>query len=115
MTNQFHSFKLIDSGKNHLGYNISNNQAEYQGLIDGLDYMHENSISCYKLFIRGDSLIVINQMEGSYNVHSPNIRPYYNEAQRSLAAISANVTLFRHVARHANQEADSLANDAIDE
>lgn len=98
-----------------MGYNISNNQAEYQGLIDGLDYMYENRISCYKLFIRGDSLIVINQMEGSYNVNSPNIRPYYNEAHQSLGSINVDYYYFRHVPRHTNWEADSLANEAIDD
>ncbi len=98
-----------------MGHDISNNQAEYQGLIDGLDYIYENGISCYKLFIRGDSLIVINQMEGSYNVNSPNIIPYYNDAQNYLGLINADWTIFRHVPRHTNWEADSLANEAIDD
>ena len=35
-------------------------------------------------YIRGDSLIVINQMEGRFNVNSSNIIPYYNEAKNSL-------------------------------
>jgi ribonuclease HI len=97
-----------------LGYGISNNQAEYQGLIDGLDYIYENNIGCYKIFIWGDSLIVINQMDGSYNVNSPNIIPYYNQAQNSLGSINADWYFFRHIPRHSNWEADSLANQAID-
>ena len=70
-----------------MGYNISNNQAEYQGLIDGLDYINEYGIECYEIYIRGDSLIVINQMEGRFNVSSSNIIPYYNEAKNSLSSI----------------------------
>jgi ribonuclease HI len=98
-----------------LGYNISNNQAEYQGLIDGLDYMYDNGISCCDLFIRGDSEIIINQMIGRYNVNSPNIIPYYNEARNSLESINCNSYNFRHIRRNENWEADSLANDAIDD
>lgn len=61
--------KRIASGNKYLGYNISNNQAEYQGLIDGLDYINEYGIECYEIYIRGDSLIVINQMEGRFNAN----------------------------------------------
>ena len=98
-----------------MGYEISNNQIEYQGLIDGLDYIYNNEITCYKLFIRGDSLLVINQMEGIYNVNSSNIIPYYNDAKNSLESINADYHYFRHVPRHENWEADSLANEAIDD
>ena len=38
----------------YLGYNVSNNQAEYEGLTQGLEYIHSN-IDCYGLYIRGDS------------------------------------------------------------
>ncbi|KAL3758509.1 hypothetical protein ACHAWU_008263 [Discostella pseudostelligera] len=104
----------IVNGNKYLGYGISNNQAEYQGLIEGLEYLHGYGYSCNKLYIRGDSEIVINQMEGTYNVNSPNIRPYYNTAQKTLDSINVDWTYFRHVSRSSNWEADSLANQAID-
>ena len=98
-----------------MGYEISSNQAEYQGLIDGLDYICDYEITCYKLYIRGDSLLVINQMEGIFKVNSSNIIPYYNEAKNSLEEIHADYHYFRHVPRHENWMADSLANEAIDD
>eukprot|EP00584_Thalassiosira_punctigera_P024767 CAMPEP_0172555134 /NCGR_PEP_ID=MMETSP1067-20121228/58105_1 /TAXON_ID=265564 ORGANISM="Thalassiosira punctigera, Strain Tpunct2005C2" /NCGR_SAMPLE_ID=MMETSP1067 /ASSEMBLY_ACC=CAM_ASM_000444 /LENGTH=168 /DNA_ID=CAMNT_0013343643 /DNA_START=278 /DNA_END=784 /DNA_ORIENTATION=+ len=107
------SYNSIASGSDYLGYNVSNNQAEYQGLINGLDYLDNNCISCHGLYVRGDAEIVIRQMEGEYNVNSPNIRPYYNEAQDSLNEVDCNFSNFRHVPRDKNWEADQLANDAI--
>ncbi|KAL7550808.1 hypothetical protein ACHAWF_014014 [Thalassiosira exigua] len=109
---EYHS---LASGRNYLGHEISNNQAEYQGLIDGLDYVYDNNISCRGLYVRGDSEIVIRQMEGEYNVNSPNIRPYYNEAQDSLDRIDCVHHNFKHIPRGKNWEADQLANDAIDD
>lgn len=97
-----------------MGYNVSNNQAEYQGLIDGLVYLHNNYISCHGLYVRGDAEIVIRQMEGEYNVNSPNIRPYYDEATDLLGNVDCQFSSFRHVSRGKNWEADQLANEAIE-
>ena len=104
----------IESGNNYLGYNVSNNQAEYQGLTDGLDYIVNNEISCHELLVRGDAEIVIRQMTGRYQVRSHNIIPYYNEAQASLAQVHCNEYGFYHISRDGNGEADQLANEAID-
>ena len=54
-------------------------------------------------------------MEGIFKVHSSNIIPYYNEAKTSLEEIHADYHYFRHVPRHENWMADSLANEAIDD
>ena len=104
----------IASGREYLGYNVSNNQAEYQGLIEGLKYMCENDISCNGLYIRGDAEIVVLQMDGQYQVRSPNIVPYYKEAQDSLHYVSFNHWRINHISRARNWRADQLANDAIE-
>ena len=98
-----------------MGFNVSNNQAEYQGLIDGLFYMSDNYVTCNGLYIRGDAEIVIRQMEGRYNVNSPNIINYYNEAQNELDDVDYNYVYFRHISRDKNWKADQLANQAIQE
>jgi hypothetical protein len=54
-------------------------------------------------------------MEGIFKVNSSNIIPYYNEAKNSLEEIHADYHYFRHVPRHENWKADSLANEAIDD
>lgn len=74
-----------------------------------------NYVECDGLYIRGDAEIVIRQMNGEYQVRSPNVRPYYNEAQNSLGYVDYEFVYFRHVSRSDNWEADELANEAIDD
>mmetsp|Transcript_32442 Transcript_32442/g.59833 ORF Transcript_32442/g.59833 Transcript_32442/m.59833 type:complete len:150 (+) Transcript_32442:286-735(+) len=107
-------YNSIAEGSDFLGNDVSNNQAEYQGLIEGLTYLANNYISCHGLYVRGDSEIVIRQMEGEYQVRSPNIRRYHHDAQEKLDEIDCNFVSFRHVARDKNWEADQLANESIE-
>lgn len=104
----------IDEERVYLGYGVSNNQAEYEGLVTGLEYIRDN-IDCDRLYIRGDSEIVIRQMEGEYQVRSPNIQPYYENAKDALNGINCCYYTFKHISRDRNSEADQLANDAIAE
>ena len=83
-------------------------------MIKGLEYLNNNYIGCDKLYIRGDSEVVLRQLDGQYNVNSDNIRPYYNDAIEKLEEVDCDVTHYRHVPRHKNWEADQLANDAIE-
>lgn len=107
------NYVIAESAK-YLGYEVSNNQAEYHGLIKGLKFIRDN-IECDGLYIRGDSEVVINQMSGDYQVRSPNIRAYYNKANDILSQIDCEFYNFRHISRDKNWQADQLANDAIDE
>lgn len=104
----------IASGRSYLGYNVSNNQAEYEGMEAALTYMIDNDISCYGLYIRGDSQIVINQLDGCYQVRSDNITGYYNAVVDKLDQIDKRFVKYTHVDRSRNTLADSLANDAIE-
>lgn len=106
---------FIASGRYFLGYNVSNNQAEYQGLYEALEYLVDCSISCIGLYIRGDSQIVINQLDGVYQVRSDNIIGYYNDVQRMIRYINCNFIKYTHIDRSRNDIADELANDAMDE
>ena len=106
----------IARGQKYLRYNVSNNQAEYEGLEAALRYMEGNSISCNGLYIRGDSQIVINQLDGIYQVRSSNIKPYYDAVMDLLdTRVDCGYVNYRHIDRSRNWEADSLANDAINE
>ena len=104
----------IARGRKYLRYNVSNNQAEYEGLEAALQFMIEENITCYGLYIRGDSEIVINQLDGFYQVRSGNIIPYYNACMANLQQIDKQFVKYTHVDRSRNCEADKLANDAID-
>lgn len=103
----------IEEGGQYLGRNVSNNQAEYHGLINGLECVRDN-YSCHGLYIRGDSEIAVKQMNGEYAVRSDNIRPLFDEANEVLQDIDYSFHKIQHISRSQNWEADQLANDAID-
>lgn len=87
----------------------TNNEAEYRGLILGLNAAVQRKHRRVDVF--GDSLVVINQMKGLYKVKAENLVPLY-EAARSLCARFDRVT-FTHVLRAHNKRADALANEAL--
>ena len=101
-------------GYQYLGHNVSCNQAEYSGLELGLDFLNDNCYSCHGLYIRGDSEIVINQLEGVYEVRSNNIIPYYNDVMQSIRGVDSNFIKYTHIPRSKNWQADRFANIAID-
>ena len=105
----------VARGQKYLGYNVSNNQAEYEGLEDALTYMIEREISCHGLYVRGDSEIVLNQLNGIYQVRSDNIIGYYNAVVNKISEVDKTFVKYTHVDRSRNYEADELANDAINE
>ena len=99
----------IYSESTFVGDNETNNVAEYTGLIIGLGYAVNNKIQ--KLIVRGDSKLVIKQMNGEYQVKSLNIKEHYDRAIR-LAREIPSLT-FQHVYRYDNKRADELANMGI--
>nr|XP_027083523.1 uncharacterized protein LOC113705814 [Coffea arabica] len=83
----------------------TNNVAEYQALILGL----ETAVDMKQLHLRvyGDSKLVVNQLLGIDDVKKPELIPYYKYA-RQLMGYLDSVTI-EHIPRNFNQQADSLA------
>ncbi|XP_070015546.1 uncharacterized protein [Nicotiana sylvestris] len=81
----------------------SNNVAEYQALIPGL----EMAIDMKQLQVFGDSQLVVNQLLGSYEVKKPELRPYHDYAKKLMGCLR-DVTI-QHVPRKENNKADALA------
>ena len=90
---------------------MTNNVAEYYGLIAALDYVEAQGIRALR--IESDSELLVKQMKGLYKVRSPELAPLYERARKMAAALDS----FRidHVYREHNREADALANEAMDE
>ncbi|CAL8988475.1 unnamed protein product, partial [Prunus brigantina] len=84
----------------------SNNVAEYQALIMGLQMAIEMKISSLEVY--GDSMLVINQLLTHYEVRKDDLIPYHQMATQLLERFDF-VTL-EHVPRKDNQMADALAN-----
>jgi ribonuclease HI len=88
------------------GHSTTNNEAEYTGLILGLNAALKQGIT--ELQVRGDSQLVIRQMQGKYKVNSPKLAPLHKCAV-TLAAKFAKIE-YEHVYRDKNQRADALSN-----
>lgn len=102
---------VVWEGYKKVSDNNTNNFAEYMGIILGLEIAVENNIQT--LHIKGDSLLVINQLVGKWKVNSSNLKPLYISAKALLEKI--NMVTLGHVKRDKNKLADKLANKAMDE
>jgi len=89
----------------------TNNEAEYKALIWGLENARQLHIE--KLRVYADSELLINQLKGEYKVKSATLRPLFLEALTLARKFES--CEFIHVYRENNQEADSLANEAMDQ
>ena len=96
--------------KKYIG-RVTNNVAEYYGLIAALDYAQSHGIRALR--IESDSELLVNQMRGRYKVKSADLKPLFERAQKTSRSFES----FRieHVYRERNAEADKLANEALDE
>ena len=89
----------------------TNNVAEYRGLLAALSWAARHGID--RLHVRSDSLLLVKQMRGEYRVRHAGLRLLWQEA-RGLASQIRDVQ-FEHVRRELNEDADRLANEALDE
>ncbi len=101
---------IVAKLKKYIG-RMTNNVAEYYGLIAALDYAESKGIKTLR--IESDSELLVKQMRGQYTVRSPELQPLFERARKMSAALES----FRidHVYREQNREADALANEALDE
>lgn len=88
----------------------TSNQAEYRGLIAGLEAVMELGAS--GVIIRCDSELLVRQLSGRYRVKSQRLRPLFLRAKELLAGLPS--WRVEHIPREANQRADALANKAMD-
>jgi ribonuclease HI len=96
--------------KKYIG-RMTNNVAEYYGLIAALDYAQSHGVRAVR--VESDSELMVKQMRGQYKVKSEDLRPLFERAKKMSQGFEA----FRidHVYREQNREADALANQALDE
>ena len=101
-TNRSEMFAL----SHFVGENVTNNFAEYTGLVIGLTECLKRGVK--QLCVKGDSLLVIQQMRGVYKVKSENLKGVYTQA-KDLASQFETIE-FIHVYREENTRADELSN-----
>src|SRR5579872_4598249 len=93
----------------YLGHQ-TNNFAEYQGLIAALEYAVEHGPKAIKLI--SDSELLVRQIKGIYKVKNATLKDLHARAKELIAKL--DWFSIGHAFREQNQEADQLANEAMD-
>ncbi|MFA6130663.1 MAG: ribonuclease HI family protein [Patescibacteria group bacterium] len=89
----------------------TNNQAEYEAVIIGLQKARECGFDMMEVLM--DSELIVEQMNGNYRVRNEELAKKFLEVHRLIQSFR-RVT-FRHVRREENRQADALVNKTIDE
>src|SRR5438128_8158350 len=89
----------------HLDFKATNNVAEYEGLLAGL--RAAAGLGVHRLIVKGDSQLVVNQVNKDYQCSDPMMAAYLAEV-RKLERHFLGLEV-KHVLRRDNQLADELA------
>lgn len=90
----------------------TNNQAEWEAMIVGLEELMEKAESVRKIIVYGDSQLVINQANGLDRVKSTKLRPYYRRLMKLRRENSKVEFIFSHIYREINTEMDEACKNA---
>jgi len=101
--------KKVAALSEYLGHQ-TNNVAEYQGLIAALEYAVANGHKALKVI--SDSELLVRQIKGIYKVKNSTLQELHGRAKDLIAQL--DWFSIGHVMRGHNQEADTLANAAMD-
>lgn len=99
----------------------TNNFAEYSGVLNGIKYFKNNLFkindqNVYTLSIKGDSKLVVEQLNGKWKCESSNIIDLYKECKKYIQQLKmegVNINI-NHVYRIDNKKADSICNYCIE-
>lgn len=101
--------RIVEEASRFLG-RATNNVAEYQALLLGLELARRHGVKHLDIF--ADSELLVRQLTGRYQVRSARLKPLVQTARQALADFRA--WRLTHLPRQQNQAADRLANAAID-
>ena len=93
----------------YLGHQ-TNNFAEYQGLIGALEYALQHGPKSIKVI--SDSELLVRQIKGIYKVKNAVLQDLHGRAKELIAQLEW--FSIGHALREHNQDADRLANEAMD-
>ncbi|MFF1607033.1 bifunctional RNase H/acid phosphatase [Amycolatopsis sp. NPDC058278] len=101
--------QVLAERKESLGV-VTNNVAEYSGLIAGLAAAAE--VGASTVDVRMDSKLVVEQMSGRWKIKHPDMQPLAERAKELAAGFSR--VKYEWIPRAQNSHADRLANEAMD-
>ncbi len=99
-----------------LGRNVTNNEAEYQALIFALEKVKalvgKKKAKKIKIKCFSDSELLVKQLNHQYKIENEKISQLFLKVWN--LTIDFNEVNFFHISREKNQQADRLANEAIE-
>lgn len=99
-------------GWSFTGENCTNNEAEYDGLLSALNYLKKVQYEG-KCEIRGDSKLVIQQIQGKWKVKAKNLIPLCHTIKKIIKELTSIKFTYQHVLREKNTKADEYANSGV--
>lgn len=103
--------KILKKNSQYLGVR-TNNQAEYEALISGLE--SASKLTSQEVICHMDSELVVKHLNGEYKVRNPNLKVLWLKVQKLKERFQK--VSFKHVRRTDNyiQKVDWLANKTLD-
>ena len=100
---------ILDKISKRLGV-TTNNQAEYQAIIMGLE--KAIGLGAKNVKVMSDSELVVKQMNGQYKVKNTELRPLYQK----VVQLTGSLESFKisYIPSEQNKAADAQANKALD-
>ena len=89
----------------------TNNTAEYEGLIQGLQAALDKGAT--QIIVKSDSELMVRQLNGIYKVRTPHIFELFQRASKLIRLFKKIEIL--HIRREENTRADALCNLALDQ
>ena len=91
----------------------SNNEAEYAALYYVLNILIELGVHHVPCDIKGDSQVVINQLEGDWPCYEENLNRWIDRIEERIKILGIKPR-YQLIPRNDNKEADKLASQALD-
>ena len=95
---------------------VTNNVAEYSGVIEALKWLKENkknfdTDATFNFFL--DSKLVVNQLNGYYKIKNSNLRNLIIQVRQLEKETDVKI-VYRLIPREKNKDADFLVNQTLD-
>ena len=90
---------------------LTNNETEYSAIIEALKYLKKIGLNEEEIVIKSDSLLCVNQINGTYDCNAENLKPFLQSATDRLKDFP-NTTVV-HIRREHNK-ADDIVNEYLE-
>lgn len=101
--------KIVEEISKIIG-ETTNNQAEYQAILAGLEAAKKLGAEVVECFL--DSELVVKQLRHEYKVKNKELAPLFVKVHN--LSLQFKKISFIHIRREQNKEADKLVNEALD-